>query len=204
MDKKYSHPAYTRYPQLKELEESRNIMNLKDAIRTVPDFPIPGIQFRDISSLIENPKAFNKSLSDLTSLSMSFSADKIVGIESRGFVFGAPLARDLELPFIMARKPGKLPNETHKRDFDLEYGSTSLEIQKNTEIKTTDKVVIIDDLIATGGTAIACADLVHECFDVPRENILILAVIDLTDLGGFAKITEQGYNAGTLIEYEGE
>jgi len=179
-------------------------IDLKDHIRTVSGFPKAGIEFRDITSLLENPKAFNKSLSDLTSLSMSFGADKIVGIESRGFVFGAPLARDLELPFIMARKPGKLPNETHKRDFDLEYGSTSLEIQKNTEIKTTDKVVIIDDLIATGGTAIACADLVHECFDVPRENILILAVIDLTDLGGFAKIIEQGYNAGTLIEYEGE
>ena len=178
------------------------MIDLKEHIRTVPDFPIPGIQFRDISSLIENPKAFNKTLVDLTSLSMN--ADIVVGIESRGFVFGSPIARDLDVPFVMARKPGKLPNETYKRDFDLEYGSTSLEIQKNTNIKATDTVVIIDDLIATGGTAIACADLIHECFDVPRDNITVLAVIDLTDLGGFAKITEQGYNAGALIEYEGE
>jgi adenine phosphoribosyltransferase len=178
--------------------------NLKDSIRTVPDFPIPGIQFRDITSLIENPEAFNQSLLELTSLTMNFNATKLVGIESRGFVFGTPIARDLDLPFIMARKPGKLPNPTHKRDFDLEYGSTSLEIQKVTEINQHDKVVIVDDLIATGGTAIACADLVHECFDVPKDNILILAVIDLTDLGGYAKIIEHGYNAGVLIEFEGE
>ena len=179
-------------------------IDLKDCIRTVPNFPIPGIQFRDITSLIENPSAFNKSLLDLTSLTMSFGATKVVGIESRGFVFGAPIARDLDLPFIMARKPGKLPNPTHKRDFDLEYGSTSLEIQKVTDINEHDKVVIVDDLIATGGTAIACADLVHECFNVPKENILILAVIDLPSLEGSAIIEKHGYSVNTLIEFEGE
>jgi|TARA_B110000240_G_scaffold76962_1_gene87758 adenine phosphoribosyltransferase len=179
-------------------------IDLKDCIRTVPNFPIPGIQFRDITSLIENPSAFNKSLLDLTSLTMSFGATKVVGIESRGFVFGTPVARDLDLPFIMARKPGKLPNPTHKRDFDLEYGSTSLEIQKVTDINEYDKVVIVDDLIATGGTAIACADLVHECFDVPKENILILAVIDLPSLEGSAIIEKHGYSVNTLIEFEGE
>ena len=178
--------------------------NLKDSIRTVPDFPIPGIQFRDITSLIENPEAFNQSLLELTSLTMNFNATKLVGIESRGFVFGTPIARDLDLPFIMARKPGKLPNPTHKRDFDLEYGSTSLEIQKVTDINEHDKVVIVDDLIATGGTAIACADLVHECFDVPKENILILAVINLPSLEGSAIIEKHGYSVNTLIEFEGE
>jgi adenine phosphoribosyltransferase len=176
--------------------------DLKQAIRTVPDFPIPGIQFRDISSLLENPLAFNKALVDLTNL--SFKATKIIGIESRGFVFGAPIARDLDLPFIMARKPGKLPNKTYKKDYDLEYGKATLELQTNTDIVADDQVVIIDDLIATGGTALACADLVHENFGVPKNNITVLAIIDLTDLGGFVKITEQGYNAGTLIEYEGE
>ena len=179
-------------------------IDLKKYIRTVPNFPIQGIQFRDITSLIETPIAFNESLNLLQDTAIGFECTKIVGIESRGFVFGAPIANNLNIPFIMARKPGKLPNDTHKRDFDLEYGSTSLEIQKNTNIKSSDNVVIIDDLIATGGTAIACADLIHECFDVPRSNILILAVIDLTDLGGFAKIIEQGYNAAALIEYEGE
>ena len=179
-------------------------IDLKNCIRTVPDFPIPGIQFRDITSLIENPEAFNKSLVDLSSLTLDFKATKLVGIESRGFIFGAPIARDLDIPFVMARKPGKLPNPTYKRDFDLEYGSTSLEIQKISPITEHDKVVIIDDLIATGGTAIACADLVHECFDVPKENILILAVINLPSLEGSAIIKQHGYSVNTLIEFEGE
>ena len=179
-------------------------IDLKEGIRTVLDFPIPGIQFRDITSLIENPKYFNKALMDLTALCMSANATKIIGIESRGFVFGSPIARDMEVPFIMARKPGKLPNKTYKKDFDLEYGSTSLEIQQITEIDTSDNIVIVDDLIATGGTALACADLIHECFDVPKENITILAVIDLPILKGSAIIHEQGYNVNTLIEFEGE
>tara|TARA_R110001632_G_scaffold70745_1_gene164575 strand:- start:154 stop:561 length:408 start_codon:yes stop_codon:yes gene_type:complete len=135
---------------------------------------------------------------------MSFNATKIIGIESRGFIFASPIARDLELPFILARKPGKLPGHIYKKDYDLEYGSASLEVQTVTDIKQHDKVVIMDDLIATGGTAIACADLVHENFNVPKENILILAVIDLPDVGGCAIIEKQGYQANTLIEFEGE
>ena len=178
-------------------------IDLKDHIRTVSGFPKAGIEFRDITSLLENPKAFNKSLSDLTSLSMSFGADKIVGIESRGFVFGAPLARDLELPFIMARKPGKLPGHVYRKDYELEYGTASLNIQCNTDIVPDDKVVIIDDLIATGGTAIACADIIHEHFGVPKENIQVLALIDLPTLKGSAIIQEHGYKVNTLIEFEG-
>jgi adenine phosphoribosyltransferase len=178
-------------------------IDLKDHIRTVSGFPKAGIEFRDITSLLENPKAFNKSLSDLTSLSMSFGADKIVGIESRGFVFGAPLARDLELPFIMARKPGKLPGHVYRKDYELEYGTASLNIQCNTDIVPDDKVVIIDDLIATGGTAIACADIIHEHFGVPKENIQVLALIDLPTLKGSAIIQEHGYIVNTLIEFEG-
>ncbi len=181
-----------------------NSIDLKNHIRTVSGFPKAGIEFRDITSLIENPKAFNKSLMDLTSLAMSFGADKIIGIESRGFVFGAPLARDLEVPFVMARKPGKLPGQCYTQSYDLEYGSASLSIQCNTPVLSTDKVVIIDDLIATGGTAIACADILYNAFDVAKENILILALIDLPDLGGSAIIQEHGYNVQTLIEFEGE
>ena len=176
--------------------------DLKQTIRTIPDFPKAGILFRDITSLLENPLAFNKALVDLTTL--SFKATKIIGIESRGFVFGAPVARDLDLPFIMARKPGKLPGKTHRKEYELEYGTACLHIQCSTDIVPEDTVIIIDDLIATGGTALACADLVHEHFAVPKNNITVLAIIDLTDLGGFAKIVEQGYNAGALIEFEGE
>jgi adenine phosphoribosyltransferase len=178
--------------------------DLKDSIRTVPDFPIPGIQFRDITSLIENPEAFNQSLLELTSLTMNFKATKLIGIESRGFVFGAPIARDLDLPFIMARKPGKLPGKIYRKDYELEYGTASLNIQCSTDMVPHDNVVIIDDLIATGGTAIACADIVHEHFAVPKENILILALINLPTLKGSAIIEQHGYSVNTLIEFEGE
>ena len=177
--------------------------NLKDYIRTVPDFPIPGIQFRDITSLIEDPAGLNKAIIGLLHEASKFKSTVVVGIESRGFVFGAPIAWDLGTPFVMARKPGKLPNNTFKKHFDLEYGSTSLEIQTNTEISSSDKVVIVDDLIATGGTAIACADLIHENWNVPKENILIIAVIDLPDLKGSNLIQAQGYGVSTLVEFEG-
>jgi len=185
------------------MPSSYNI-DLKDSIRTVSGFPKAGIEFRDITSLLENPEAFNKSLSELTSLTMGFGATKLIGIESRGFVFGAPIASDLDLPFIMARKPGKLPGKIYRKDYELEYGTASLNIQCSTDIAPHDKVVIMDDLIATGGTAIACADIVHEHFAVPKENILILALIDLPTLKGSAIIKQHGYSVNTLIEFEGE
>jgi adenine phosphoribosyltransferase len=179
-------------------------IDLKKYIRTVPNFPIQGIQFRDITSLIETPIAFNESLNLLQDTAIGFECTKIVGIESRGFVFGAPIARELNIPFVLARKPGKLPNESYKRDFDLEYGSTSLEIQKVTDLTLNDKVVIVDDLIATGGTAIACANLINEEFNVPKENIIILAIIDLPDLKGSKLINENGYQVHTIIKFEGD
>ena len=177
---------------------------IKDAIRTVPDFPIKGIQFRDITSLLENTEAFNKTLIDLTAHCMMFKANKIVAIESRGFLFGSPLARDMELPLILARKPGKLPNPTYQRSYELEYGKATLHIQQNTNLQPSDKIVIVDDLIATGGTARALASLISQCWNIPKENILVLAVIDLPDLGGSAIIKEQGFNVETLVEFQGE
>jgi adenine phosphoribosyltransferase len=102
---------------------------------------------------------------------------------------------------VLARKPGKLPNETYKKEFELEYGSTSIEIQKNTNITERDRIVIVDDLIATGGTALACAELICENFNVPRDNILILSVIDLPELGGSKKIKNDGYNIEVLVSY---
>ena len=174
---------------------------LKEYIRTVNNFPIAGIKFRDITSLIENPSAFKITCNELSNAVSQYRASKIVSIESRGFIFAGSVANDLSLPFVLARKPGKLPNETYQKSFDLEYGSTSIEIQKNTSISVKDKIVIIDDLIATGGTAIACAELLVENFDVKKENILVLAVIDLPDLGGSKKIDNQGYNVKTLISY---
>ena len=105
------------------------------------------------------------------------------------------------MPFVLARKPGKLPNETFKKSFDLEYGSTSIEIQKNTDINKNQRIIIVDDLIATGGTAIACAELFTENFDIQKSNILVLSVIDLPFLGGSELIVEKGYQVKTIMEF---
>ena len=169
-------------------------LDLKKFIRTVNDFPIDGIVFRDITSLIETPEAFIKTCDELTKITKEFNAEIIASIESRGFIFAGTIARDLGLPFVLARKPGKLPNETFRKSFNLEYGSTSIEIQKNTNIRKGQKIVIVDDLVATGGTAIACAELLTDNFNVRNEDILILSIIDLTDLGGSKLIKEKGFS----------
>ena len=177
-------------------------LDLKKFIRTVNDFPIDGIVFRDITSLIETPEAFIKTCDELTKITKEFNAEIVASIESRGFIFAGTIARDLSLPFVLARKPGKLPNETFQKSFNLEYGSTSIEIQKNTNIRKGQKIVIVDDLVATGGTAIACAELLTENFNVRNEDILILSIIDLTDLGGSKLIKEKGYSIKTIVDYD--
>ena len=177
-------------------------LDLKKFIRTVNDFPIDGIVFRDITSLIETPEAFIKTCDELTKITKEFNAEIVASIESRGFIFAGTIARDLSLPFVLARKPGKLPNETFQKSFNLEYGSTSIEIQKNTNIMKGQKIVIVDDLVATGGTAIACAELLTENFNVLNEDILILSIIDLTDLGGSKLIKEKGFSIKTLVDYD--
>lgn len=176
-------------------------LGLKKYIRTINDFPIDGIVFRDITSLIETPEAFVKTCNELTRLSKNFGADAVASIESRGFIFAGTIARDLSLPFVLARKPGKLPNQTYKKSFDLEYGSTSIEIQQNTNLTKNQKVVIVDDLVATGGTAIACAELLTENFNILESNILILTIINLPQLGGSKLIFDKGYNIEKLVSY---
>ena len=176
-------------------------LNLKKHIREVKDFPIAGINFRDITSLIENPEAFQTTCKELIEVSKNFNASVIASIESRGFIFAGSISFELGLPFVLARKPGKLPNKTFKKDFDLEYGSTSIEIQKNTTFNSSDRVVIVDDLVATGGTAIACAELLTENFNVKNSNILILSVINLEDLGGRKLIQEKGFLIETIVDY---
>ncbi len=177
-------------------------LDLKKFIRTVNDFPIDGIVFRDITSLIETPEAFTKTCDELTKITKEFNAEIVASIESRGFIFAGTIARDLSLPFVLARKPGKLPNETFQKSFNLEYGSTSIEIQKNTNIMKGQKIVIVDDLVATGGTAIACAELLTENFNVSNQDILILSIIDLTELGGSKLIKEKGFSIKTLVDYD--
>jgi adenine phosphoribosyltransferase len=177
-------------------------LDLKKFIRTVNNFPIDGIVFRDITSLIETPEAFIKTCDELTKITKEFNAEIVASIESRGFIFAGTIARDLGLPFVLARKPGKLPNETFQKSFNLEYGRTSIEIQKNTNISKGQKIVIVDDLVATGGTAIACAELLTENFNVRNEDILILSIIDLTDLGGSKLIKEKGFSIKTIVDYD--
>ena len=177
-------------------------LDLKKFIRTVNDFPIDDIVFRDITSLIETPEAFIKTCDELTKITKEFNAEIVASIESRGFIFAGTIARDLGLPFVLARKPGKLPNETFQKSFNLEYGSTSIEIQKNTNIRKGQKIVIVDDLVATGGTAIACAELLTENFNVSNQDILILSIINLTELGGSKLIKEKGFSIKTLVDYD--
>ncbi len=176
-------------------------LEIKKYIREVKDFPIKGINFRDITSLIENPEAFQATCTELIKVSKNFNASVITSIESRGFIFAGSISFELGLPFVLARKPGKLPNETFKKDFDLEYGSTSIEIQTNTKFKSSDRVAIVDDLVATGGTAIACAELLTENFKIKKSNILILGLIDLPKLVGSDLIVKEGYNIQILASY---
>ena len=176
-------------------------LDIKRHIRNVKDFPIEGIEFRDITSLIETPEAFRKTCEALVRVTKNFAADIVVSVESRGFIFAGHIASDLRLPFVLARKPGKLPNATYKKSFVLEYGSTSIEIQQNTNLTEDQKVVIVDDLVATGGTAIACAELLTENFNILESNILILTIIDLPGLGGSSLIKEKGFKIETIVDY---
>ena len=177
-------------------------LDIKRHIRCVDDFPIPGVKFRDITSLVETPIALKKTCDQITKISRNFEPNLLVGIESRGFIFSSPVALDLSIPFVLARKPGKLPHESYSRHFDLEYGSTSIELQKNSQISRHDKILIVDDLVATGGTALACCDLLTKHFDIERSNILFVAVIDLPHLGGSRRILEAGYGLEILVSYK--
>jgi adenine phosphoribosyltransferase len=137
----------------------KSVASLKAVIRDVPDFPKKGIVFKDITTLLKHPHAYRRALDLFTVLCGDHLADKVLAIESRGFIVGAPLADRLGLGFVPARKPGKLPGETHKLTYDLEYGQDSLEIHRDA-IEAGERVLIVDDVIATGGTARAAGDLV--------------------------------------------
>lgn len=172
-----------------------NIKQLKDSIRDVPDFPKEGIIFKDITTLLKDPLSFKSSIKLLIKEIKKYKVDKVLGIESRGFIFGTPIAIELNAGFVPIRKPRKLPAETHSTTYDLEYGTDSIEIHKDAIIPG-DKVVIIDDLLATGGTAQAACDLVDKCGGVP---VLVAFLIELTFLNGRDKL--KGRNIFTLLEF---
>ena len=174
-------------------------MNLKDYIRSIPDYPKKGILFRDITTLIKNADAFEESINQIIKRSKNYKIDKIAAIESRGFVFASAVSYLLKKPFIMFRKKNKLPADTHSVDFELEYGTATIEVHKDS-IDKGDSVLIIDDLIATGGTAKAAAKLVE------MSNAKIAAfifAINLFDLGGSDDLIKKGYKVENLINFPG-
>ena len=174
-------------------------MNLKDFIRSIPDYPKKGILFRDISTLIKNENAFAESINQIVERSKKFKFDKIAAIESRGFVFASAASYILKKPFIMLRKKNKLPADVHSIDFELEYGTATIEVHKDS-IGENENILIIDDLIATGGTAEAAAKLV----EISKGKVAaFIFVINLFDLGGCDKLINSNYNVESLLEFPG-
>ena len=174
-------------------------MDLKEHIRSIPDYPKKGILFRDITTLIKNEKAFSETINQLIGRSKKYDFNKIAAIESRGFVFASTMSYLLKKPFIMLRKKNKLPAEVHSVDFELEYGTATIEVHKDS-FKENEKVLIIDDLIATGGTAEAAAKLV-EISKAKVEGFMF--VINLFDLRGCDNLIKKGYKVENLIEFPG-
>lgn len=173
---------------------------MRALVRTIPDFPHPGIQFRDITTLIGHARGLASSIHHLGEMARTSGAEKIVGMEARGFIFGAAVAVAIGVGFVPVRKPGKLPIQTIGIDYALEYGTDRLEMDP-TAIASGEKVMIVDDLIATGGTALATAQLLRQA-GASVEHALF--VIDLPDLGGAARLREAGVSVRTLLEFEGE
>ncbi len=176
-----------------------SIMNLKDHIRSIPDYPKKGILFRDITTLIKNEEGFAETINQIIERSKKYKIDKIAAIESRGFVFASAVSYILKKPFIMLRKKNKLPAEVHSVDFELEYGTATIEVHKDSILKD-ESVLIIDDLIATGGTAEAAAKLVEMC---EAKVAAFVFVINLFDLGGSDNLVNKNYKVENLIEFPG-
>lgn len=172
--------------------------DLKDYVITIPDFPEEGIMFRDVTGILESAEGLKLSIDELVKLLDGMEFDAIAGLESRGFIFGTPLSYLLNKPFIPIRKKGKLPREVITKSYDLEYGTAEIEVHKDS-IKKGMKIVIIDDLLATGGTAKAGSELVEE-LGATVEAIVFL--IELKGLNGRAKL--DGYNVKSIIQYDGK
>ena len=174
-------------------------MDLSKYIRSIPDYPKKGILFRDITTLIKNKEAFVETVDQLSKLASKIKFDKLVAIESRGFIFASALSYNLSKSLILMRKKGKLPADTFSQDFVLEYGKATIEVHKDS-ISKNDSVMIVDDLIATGGTSEAAAKLVEKSGGKVAGFIF---VINLYDLGGIKKLTDKGYKAFSLMKFPG-
>ncbi len=175
-------------------------MDFKPTIRTIPDYPKKGIQFRDVTTLLGNPRAFRAAVDALVQPYAGVRVDKIAGIEARGFILGGAVAHQLSTGFVPVRKKGKLPWKTLSEEYDLEYGKDQVEIHVDA-VKSGDHVVVVDDLIATGGTAFAAIKLLERA---GAKVIGCLFLVDLPDLGGADKIRALGKDVTTLVEFEGD
>ena len=174
-------------------------MDLKKYIRSIPDYPKKGILFRDITTLIKNIDAFKECVDQMGKILNKLDFDKIAAIESRGFIFASPLSYNLSKPNVLMRKKNKLPAERYSVDFKLEYGDATLEIHKDS-IDKKEKIIIVDDLIATGGTAEAAAKLVEKS---GGEVCAFIFVINLFDLGGKDLLEKKGYKSFCLLDFPG-
>ncbi|NMP33381.1 adenine phosphoribosyltransferase [Thalassotalea sp. M1531] len=177
-----------------------DIALLKNAVHTIENYPKEGIMFRDVMGILENNAAFSLTIESLKKKFENQGFTKVVGTEARGFLFGAPLALELGVGFVPVRKPGKLPRATYAQDYELEYGTDTLEIHQDALV-ADDKVLIVDDLLATGGTIEATTKLIRR---VGAEATDAAFIISLPDLGGESKLADLGLAVTTLIQYEGE
>ncbi|ACA86076.1 adenine phosphoribosyltransferase [Shewanella woodyi] len=173
---------------------------IKQSIKTIPDYPKPGILFRDVTSLLEDHTAYKATMDILVQHYKDHGFTKIVGTEARGFLFGAPLALELGVGFVPVRKPGKLPRETISESYELEYGHDVLELHTDA-INENDKVLVVDDLLATGGTIEATVKLIRKLGGEVKHAAF---VISLPDLGGAKRLEEMDLELVTLCEFEGE
>lgn len=171
---------------------------VEDYVLSIPDFPEPGIIFRDVTSVIQDAEGLQLAIDEMQKLLEGVEFDVLAGAESRGFIFGMPIAYNMKKPFVLVRKKGKLPRETVEMSYDLEYGSATIEMHKDS-IKPGQKVVIVDDLIATGGTIEAAAKLVEE---LGGEVVKIIFLMELAGLEGRKKLEK--YDVASVICYEGK
>jgi adenine phosphoribosyltransferase len=175
-------------------------MTIKSLIRTIPHYPKQGVQFRDITTLLKDPLGLKVTVDELFKRYENQRIDKVVGIESRGFMVGTPLAYKLGVGFVPVRKGGKLPAETLGHDYELEYGSDRVEIHKDA-IEKGERILLVDDLIATGGTALASAALIEK---LGGEVVECAFIIDLISLGGRERLEAKGHKMFALVEFEGD
>lgn len=174
-------------------------MNLVDAIRTIPDYPKPGILFRDITTLLGAPRAFRRAVDELVQPWAGSKIDKVAGIEARGFIVGGAVAHQLSAGFVPIRKTGKLPHETIRVTYALEYGTDAIEVHRDA-IAPGEQVILVDDLVATGGTAAAAVELIRS---LGGTVVAACFIIDLPDLGGADKLRALDVPVRTLVSFEG-